>query len=316
MNRRYTAIISTISNSFCDFSLDYAISKYNIYQVLFLTSFVAMIGQLIAGLVMGISFTLISIPFVLLYGAIMLGGYFSFVKAIKIMPLGLTGLIESGSMFVVLVIDIVLGYLTLTPRFLILFLIFFAAIVVFSLETNKISDDSKRFSLKRAGAAFLKIITFRYTKEDHIIKKVTVKGLFFILLSIFLYCTEPYLVKLASFKGANEIAINLGYCLFGVTYFFISYMREQKNNPGLKKKFLSKKFILMAIAIGTFETIYYVFGTMSYINDIPIVVFIIQEIRVFLLVILSVIFKTDKMTTKKLIATIVAMAAVAGLYFS
>ena len=43
---------------------------------------------------------------------------------------------------------------------------------------------------------------------------------------------------------------------------------------------------------------------------------IIQELRGSLLVLLSVIFGTDKMTLKKLIATIVAMVAVAGLYSS
>jgi len=51
-------------------------------------------------------------------------------------------------------------------------------------------------------------------------------------------------------------------------------------------------------------------------NNSKIMVCIIQELRGSLLVLLSVIFGTDKMTLKKLIATIVAMVAVAGLYSS
>ena len=113
---------------------------------------------------------------------------------------------------------------------------------------------------------------------------------------------------------------NLGYYIFGTTYFitsFIKFKKEDKERLLFKKDTKTNlKFILLCVAIASLEVGYYFFGTVSFINDTPIIVCIIQELRVFLLVLLSVLFKTDKMTLKKLIATLVAMAAVAGLYFS
>lgn len=318
MNKRYTALISTISNSFCDFSLDYAINKFNVYKVLAITSFLAMLGQIIIGLVIGIDITLASLPYILLYGAVILGGYVFYIKSLKIMPVGLAGLVESGSLFMVLAIDILYGFLKITPKFLILFAIFVIAITIFSIETNKINEENNRFTFGKLFSKIISIITFKNNKE--VVKKVTIKGLTFLFLSMIIYGVEPYLIKAASFEGANEIAINLGYYLFGTTFFLISYLnfkrKDDKRIIFKKDTKTTLKFILICLGIAALETIYYVFATMSFINDTPIIVCIIQELRVFLLVILSIVFGTDKMTPKKLIATILAMAAVAGLYFS
>ena len=57
MNNRIPAIISTVSNSFCDFSLDIAVNKYNMYSVLLGTTIGAFILQIIYGFINGISFT-------------------------------------------------------------------------------------------------------------------------------------------------------------------------------------------------------------------------------------------------------------------
>ena len=310
MNKRYTAIISTISNSFCDFTLDYAINKYNMYKVLAFTTLLATLGQLIIGLIIGIKLTLVSLPFILLYGVIILGGYILYVKSLKIMPIGLTGLIESGDLFIILLIDIMLGYITLTPKFIILFIIFIISIFIFSIETNRINIEKKESLVKR----IINFITFK-KKEKKIIKRVTIKGLILILSSMLLYCLEPYLIKIASNFGANEIAINLGYYIFGTTYFISKYLKSKNNNISITREF-NRKFLLICIAIAIFETIYYFFATISYMNDIPIIVCIIQEIRIFLLVILSVIFKTDKMSLKKVVAILMAMISVSLLYFS
>lgn len=317
MKGRYTALISTIANSFCDFSLDYAVNKYNIYKVLSITSFTAMIGQIIIGLIMGIEITVAAIPFVLLYGLFMVIGYVTYVKSLKIMPVGLVGLIESGGLFIVFGVDLFVGYLKLTPQFVILFLVFIISIIMFSTETNKISIENKAFNFKNILFKIKELFTFKKENKT-IIKEVTIVGFLLVLTSMILYSAEPYMIKLASVRGANEIAINLGYYLFGTTFFFVNYLKSKKENKGIFKKEskVSYKFLLMCLGIAALETIYYVFGTMSFINDTPIIVYIIMELRVFLLVILSVIFKTDKMTPKKIIATILGMLAVAGLYFS
>jgi len=318
MNKRYTALISTISNSFCDFSLDYAINKYNMYKVLATTSILAMLGQIIIGLFIGIDVTIASVPIILIYGILMFLGYFSYIKALKIMPIGLAGLMESGSLFIILAIDIFVGYLKITPRFIILFIVFIISIIIFSTETNKINEEKNRFTFKKLFNKIISAITLKNRRE--VIKKITTKGILLLVLSMIIYSVEPYLIKLANVAGANEIAINLGYYIFGTTYFLANFIKFKKaDNEKLIFKKDTKttlKFILLCVAIASLEVGYYVFGTMSFINDTPIIVCIIQELRVFLLVLLSVIFKTDKMTLKKLIATLLAMAAVAGLYFS
>lgn len=59
---------------------------------------------------------------------------------------------------------------------------------------------------------------------------------------------------------------------------------------------------------------YYVFGTMGYINEAPVVNQIIHKIRVFLLFILSAIIGTDKITFKKISALIIGILSVIGIY--
>ena len=53
---------------------------------------------------------------------------------------------------------------------------------------------------------------------------------------------------------------------------------------------------------------------MGYINEVAAVNTIIQEIRVFLLFILSIIVRADKITFKKVIAIIIGILSVIGIY--
>ena len=69
------------------------------------------------------------------------------------------------------------------------------------------------------------------------------------------------------------------------------------------------------LIVGILEAIYYVFETFSFINDTPTIVIVIEQARVFLLFILSVIFKTDKFTIKKVIALVLGCFSVTGVYF-
>lgn len=111
MNKRVPAIISTVSNSFCDFTLDIAVNKYNMYFILFGTALGSFVIQLIYGIINGVSVTFPSLIFIIANGICMLLGYVLYVQALKRLPVALTGLIESGSLFAYLLIDFVCGYL-------------------------------------------------------------------------------------------------------------------------------------------------------------------------------------------------------------
>lgn len=76
MNKGIPAVISTISNSFCDFTLDIAVNKYNMNTILLGTAIGSFIIQLIFGFIKGFSFTADSIIYILLYGISTMLGYF------------------------------------------------------------------------------------------------------------------------------------------------------------------------------------------------------------------------------------------------
>lgn len=285
MNKRITAVISSVFNSFCDFSLDIAVNKYSVCKVLLYTSIISLFFQILYAFYSGISITTQSIPIILIYGLIILLGYLCYVNALKNIPIGLAALLENLDLFIVLIIDIVFGNLIITSKFIFLFILFIISILWFTLETNKIKDKIK-------------------------FKKIKFIGIVFILLSVLFYGIEPYMIKWANTLGANEVAINLGYSIVAIPFFFY----KSKNSDKLKKTD-NKKFIYLVVLIGLFEAIYYIFGTIGYIYETPIIVNIIQEIRVFLLVVLSAIFKTDKINFKKAIAILLGMISIAGIYF-
>lgn len=285
MNKRITAVISSISNSFCDFTLDIAVNKYSTYKVLLYTSIISLFFQILYAFYTGISITIQAIPIILIYGLTILLGYLCYINALKNIPIGLAALLENLDLFIVLIIDILFGNLVLTPKFLFLFVLFIISILWFSLETNKIKDEIK-------------------------FKKVKFIGIVFILLSVLFYGIEPYIIKYANTLGANEVAINFGYSVVAIPFF---YFLSKKSIESTKEN-NNKKFFLLVSLIGLFEAVYYIFGTIGYIYETPIIVNIIQEIRVFLIVILSAIFKTDKINFKKTIAIILGMISIAGIY--
>ena len=281
MNKRVPAIISTVSNSFCDFTLDIAVNKYNMYFILFGTALV----QLIYGIINGISVTFPSLIFIIANGICMLFGYILYVQALKRLPVALTGLIESGSLFAYLLIDFVFGYLKINLWFLFLFAMFMVSIFIFSYETYKLKNENK-------------------------IKKIKMSGILILLCSMLFYGFEPYLIRFASDVGANEVAINFGYYFFAIPFFFIM-MKMNKTKESKNNYSCSIKLILL---ISLFEAIYYLFGTMGYVNEAAVINAIIQEIRVFLLFILSIVFGTDKLSLNKIIAIIMGILSVIGIY--
>ena len=285
MNKRVPAIISTVSNSFCDFTLDIAVNKYNIYFILFGTALGSFIIQFIYGITNGVSVTFPSLIFIIANGICMLLGYVLYVQALKRLPVALTGLIESGSLFAYLLIDFVCGYLKINLWFLFLFAIFMLSIFMFSYDTYKQKDENK-------------------------IKKIKMSGILTLLCSMLFYGFEPYLIRFASNVGANEVAINFGYYFFAIPFFFIM-MKKNKTKETKSNYSGSIKLILL---ISLFEAIYYLFGTMGYVNEAAVINAIIQEIRVFLLFILSIVFGTDKLSLNKIIAIIMGILSVIGIY--
>lgn len=285
MNKRVPAIISTVSNSFCDFTLDIAVNKYNMYFILFGTALGSFVIQLIYGIINDVSVTFPSLIFIIANGICMLLGYVLYVQALKRLPIALTGLIESGSLFAYLLIDFVCGYLKINLWFLFLFTMFMLSIFIFSYDTYKQKDENK-------------------------IKKIKMSGILILLCSMLFYGFEPYLIRFASDVGANEVAINFGYYFFAIPFFFIM----MKKNKTKETKSNYRGSIKLIILISLFEAIYYLFGTMGYVNEAAVINAIIQEIRVFLLFILSIVFGTDKLSLNKIIAIIMGILSVIGIY--
>ena len=285
MNKRSPAIISTVSNSFCDFTLDFAVNKYNTYLILFGTALGSFLIQLMYGIINGIIITPSSIIYIIIYGVCMLCGYVLYVHSLKRLPVALTGLIESGNLFAYLLIDYFCGYLKINLLFIFLFICFMFSVFFFSYDTYQHKDNNGT-------------------------KKIRFSGIIILLFSMLFYGLEPYLIQFASSSGANEVGINMGYYLFSIPYFLLMMLKSKAiiNN---QKQSGSIKFILL---ISIFEAIYYLFGTMGYANETAIINAIIQEIRVFLLFILSVLFGTDKMSLKKLFSIIIGILSIIGIY--
>ena len=288
MNKRIPIIISTISNSFCDFTLDIAVNKYNTYLILLGTAICSFILQLMCGFVMGIEFTSESIIYIAIYGIIMLLGYVFYVLSLKRIPVALTALIESGSLFVFLLIDWLCGYLYINLWFCFLFIMFIFSVFLFSFDTYKFKD-------------------FNRTKD------IKMSGILILLISMFFYALEPYIIKLASNYGANEIAINIGYYAFSIPFFGIMCVKNKKQEES-KAIVRDSKIIKYILLISIFESIYYLFGIFGYINEAAVVNAILQELRVFILFVLSIIIGTDKFTLKKVIAIIIGILSVIGIY--
>ncbi len=289
MNYRAVAAVATIANSCCDAVLDYAVNKFSYNKVLLCTSSVAFLIQLLYGINTGITATYSSLPWLLIHAFFILLGYVSFVKALEYLPLGLIGLIESSNLFLTLFIDSYVGYIKITPYFLLMFAVFIFSIVLFSKDC--------------------------LAKEDLCVKKVQYQGFIWAMISVLFYVTAPYLIKVSDGLGANEIAINLAYYFVALPYFAYKYIfgkREQSDKPG---KWWNN-LLFLSVIIGILESIYFVFETFSFVNDAPTIIMIIEQMRIFLVFGLSVLFKMDKFTIRKTIALALGIISVVGVYYS
>lgn len=258
--------------------------KFNEYQYLFYANFISGIFTVIFCIFGGVELSFISILVLILYALAMIGGDFCYTKAIQTLPIGLANLIDSGSLFIILLCDIFLGYIKPKLSFLILFLIFFASIYVFSYETNKMKTEIKN-------------------------KKIDLKNIFILVTSTIFYASEPYFIKLASSKGANEFGMNLIYYLISVPIFYYLYQKNKKSIPKLKKE-NKKEFYKTTILVGFIFAITSILNQLAYIGFTPVVITLIMKLQLFLVVIISVIRKTDKMNWKKTISLIIGVICI------
>lgn len=276
-----------ISSTLNDFTLDIAINQYNAYFILLGLSIGSLIIQVIYGLFIGFTFTSSSIIYILIRGFLLLLSYILYIKSLKHLPIALASLIESGTLFVYLIIDWLNGSLKIDMWFLFLFLMFLYSIFLFSIDT------------------------YKYRKEN-IHKKIQLSSILILFLSMTFSGVEPFLIRGAHSNGANEISISIGYYLFSIPYFFRTYIKKRQISK--KNTKINIDIIELIFSISVFESVYYIFGTLGYMNDLVVINAIIQEIQIFLIFILSVMIGSEKLTLKKVLAIIMGTLSVIGIY--
>ncbi len=290
-DKRYTAVLATLFDSASDATLDYAVSRHNIHKMVFLLSLIAGIGQVAIGAFIGIDCTFKALPYVALHGILILLGYICFLKALKYTPIALIGLVQSSELFFTTIVDCMLGYLTLSVRFLALLSLFVFAIALFYINCIK--------------------------NENTSVKEVKPIGIVLTLGTMFLYVVATYLIKVSAAYGASEITLNLGYYVAALPYFgYLALKGKDDDKKNTANPRWYNGFYFLAFAIGILETIFYVLETFSFINDTPTIVMAIKQMGIFVMFFLSVLFKTDKFTPQKLLALILGFIAITGLYFN
>lgn len=263
--------------------------KFNESAYLFFLSLFTGLVVILFSLFGGIEMTLFAFLVLILYTLAMIGGDFCYVKAIQTLPIGLANLIDSGSLFIILLCDILLGYIKPKLSFLLLFIVFFISIYVFSYETNKMKNE----------------ITS---------KKIDLKNIFILITSTIFYASEPYFLKLASSKGANEYGTELVYYLIAIPVFYFLYKREKKNIPTLQKQ-EQKKFYGSVFFLGVIYAITGILNMLAYSSGTPVLISLIMELQLFFVVIISVIRKTDKMNFKKIVSLLVGITCIVLMTF-
>ncbi len=289
MRGKNAAFLWTIFHSIGDILEEKILLKFNENQYFFWMSLVSGIFSIILALIVGINMTFLAFLILIIYSLALIGGDYCYGKAIQTLPIGLANLIDSGSLFLVLLCDIFLGYIKPKLIFLIIFFIFFGAIYVFSYETNKMKAEIKN-------------------------KEINLKNIFILITATIFYTSEPYFIKLASSKGADEYGINFVYSIISIIVFYFLYKRDQKNIKPLVAKD-KKEFSKTIILLGFIYTLTSLLNMFAYTNDTPILISLIMKLQLFFVVIISTIRKTDKMNVKKVVSLIVGVICIALMTF-
>lgn len=287
MKGKNAAISWSVIHSIGDTLEEKLLLKYNENQYLFWMTMATGVFVAASSIIGGIELSLLSFLVCIVYSFAIIGGDVCYIKAIQTLPIGLANLIDAGSIFIILICDIFLGYIKPQLNFLILFILFFISIYVFSYETNKMKTEIKG-------------------------KKIDLKNIFILITSTIFYASEPYFIKIASSKGANEYGINLVYYLVAIPFFYFLYRKDKKNIKPLKKE-EKKSFYRSIILLGIIYTITSLLYMLAYIGETPIIITLITKLQLFGVVLISVIRKTDKMNFKKTISLLVGVACIIGM---
>lgn len=287
MKGKNAAISWSVIHSIGDTLEEKLLLKYNENQYLFWMTMATGVFVAASSIIGGIELSLLSFLVCIVYSFAIIGGDVCYIKAIQTLPIGLANLIDAGSIFIILICDIFLGYIKPQLNFLILFILFFISIYVFSYETNKMKTEIKG-------------------------KKIDFKNIFILITSTIFYASEPYFIKIASSKGANEYGINLVYYLVAIPFFYYLYRKDKKNIKPLNKE-EKKSFYRSIILLGIIYTITSLLYMLAYIGETPIIITLITKLQLFGVVLISVIRKTDKMNFKKTISLLVGVACIIGM---
>lgn len=287
MQGKKASLIWSIIHSVGDTIEEDLLLHYHENSYLFWLNLITGIITIIFSLFGGLEMTWVSFLVLLGYSFAIIGGDFCYIKAIQTLPIGLANLIDSGSLFLILICDIFLGYIKPKIIFFFLFFIFFCSIYIFSYETNKM-------------------------KSEIINKKIDLKNIFILITSTIFYASEPYFIKLASSKGANEYGINVVYYLVAITVFYYLYKKKKKEIPKLKSK-EKKKFMSWIFLLGLIYAITSILYMIALQSETPIIVTLIMKLQLFFVVIISVIRKTDKMNWKKILSLITGVICIVSM---
>lgn len=291
MSGKKAALLWSTIHSIGDTLEEKLLLKFNEAQYLFWVNFMIGIFVCIFSLFNNIEMSILSFFVIILYALAMVGGDFCYAKAIQTLPIGLANLIDSGSLFLILLCDIFLGYIEPRLIFLILFAIFFVSIYVFSYETNKMKNEITN-------------------------KKIDLKNIFILITSTIFYASEPYFLKLATSKGGNEYGINLVFYLVAIPVYYVLFLHEKKKyqiekiEKNEKKMFFGNIFLL-----GLIYAITTILSTIAYATGTPIIVTLIMKLQLFIVVVISVVRKTDKMNWKKVISLLVGVTCIILMTF-
>lgn len=291
MKGKNAALLWSTIHSIGDTLEEKLLLKFNEAQYLFWVNLMIGIFVCIFSLFSSIEMSIISFFVIILYAFAMVGGDFCYAKAIQTLPIGLANLIDSGSLFLILLCDIFLGYIEPKLIFLILFAIFFVSIYVFSYETNKMKNEITN-------------------------KKIDLKNIFILITSTIFYASEPYFLKLATSKGGNEYGINLVFYLVAIPIYYALYRHEKKKYGVEKIEGKAKKtFVGNIILLGGIYSITTILSAVAYASGTPIIITLLMKLQLFIVVIISVFRKTDKMNLKKIISLIVGVVCIAWMTF-
>lgn len=291
MKGKNAALLWSTIHSIGDTLEEKLLLKFNEAQYLFWVNLMIGIFVCIFSLFSSIEMSIISFFVIILYAFAMVGGDFCYAKAIQTLPIGLANLIDSGSLFLILLCDIFLGYIEPKLILLILFAIFFVSIYVFSYETNKMKNEITN-------------------------KKIDLKNIFILITSTIFYASEPYFLKLATSKGGNEYGINLVFYLVAIPIYYALYRHEKKKYGVEKIEGKAKKtFIGNIILLGGIYSITTILSAVAYASGTPIIITLLMKLQLFIVVIISVFRKTDKMNLKKIISLIVGVICIAWMTF-